>query len=219
MKSKIKKIIDKKIYSKYNTLVFVSKDNKEKFENLYSNMVGVQKEVIYNYIDSNKIIEKSQKEQEIKYESDKINFLCVSRLVKQKGIDRLIKIHTDLSKKYHNVNFYVIGDGPEKSKLQELIKKNDIEGSFYLLGKKENPYPYMKNTNYLCLLSYYEGYGMVLEEAKILNKPIIITNTAAREAIEGYKNSIILENDEKSIFDGLAKIIEKGIKQEIDENQ
>ena len=47
----------------------------------------------------------------------------------------------------------------------------------------------------------------VLEEAKILNKPIIITDTAAREAVNKYGKSIVLENDEEKIYDGLKQII------------
>lgn len=51
--------------------------------------------------------------------------------------------------------------------------------------------------DYFCLFSYFEGYGMVLEEAKILNKPILITDTAAREAIIDYPNSSIFPNTEE----------------------
>lgn len=57
------------------------------------------------------------------------------------------------------------------------------------------------------MLSEFEGYGMVLEEAKILNKPIIITNTAAREAVENYSKSLIVENNEQSIYLELKDII------------
>ncbi len=87
---------------------------------------------------------------------------------------------------------------------------NKVEKTFNLLGKKENPYPYIKNADYFCLLSYFEGYGMVLEEAKILGKSIIITDTAAREAVKGYKNSLILDNNEDAIYEGLKKIIMNG---------
>ena len=48
---------------------------------------------------------------------------------------------------------------------------------------------------------------MVLEEAKILNKPIIITNTAARECVENYSKALILENSEDEIYDGLYKLL------------
>ncbi len=77
-----------------------------------------------------------------------------------------------------------------------------------LLGGKENPYPYIKNCDYFCLPSYYEGYGMVLEEAKILNKPIILTDTAARECAKGYNKAIVVENT----FEGLVNGIEKELK-------
>ena len=89
-----------------------------------------------------------------------------------------------------------------------MIKEHDVSNTFHLLGKKENPYPYIKNADYFCLLSNFEGYGMVLEEAKILGKSIIITNTAAREAVEKYEDSVIIENNEEKIYEELEKIIE-----------
>ena len=140
-------------------------------------------------------------------QSDEKIFVTVCRLVKQKALDRLIKIHSKLIKNGYMHKFYIIGDGPEKEKLKKLIEQENVKETFILLGKKENPYPYIKQADYFCLLSYYEGYGMVLEEAKILNKKIIITNTAARECLEGYKKSIILDNTDEGIYNGLLKII------------
>ena len=217
IKAKLKKNIDKKVYSKYETLIFVSRDNLEKFEKIYSDLKLINKKVIYNYIDKESILKKAEGEQEISFAKNTINFVTVARLVSQKGIDRLVNVHSKLIKEGLNNNFYVIGDGPEKEKIQEMIKENKVEATFHLLGKKENPYPYIKNADYFCLLSRFEGYGMVLEEAKILDKPIIITNTAAREAVEGYKSSKILGNTQEEIYEGLKKIIldkkiEKNIK-------
>ena len=48
---------------------------------------------------------------------------------------------------------------------------------------------------------------MVLEEAKIMDKPIIITNTAAREAVNSYPKAIVLENSKQGIYEGLKKIV------------
>mgnify|MGYP000307212184 CR=1 FL=1 len=110
-------------------------------------------------------------------------------------------------KENSKIHIYVIGDGPLKEKLQKQIIDFNVEEKFTLLGAKKNPYPYIKNANYFCLLSEFEGYGMVLEEAKILNKPIIITNTAARECIENYPKALILENSEDEIYDGLYKLL------------
>lgn len=214
IKSKIKKKLDKKIYSKYQTLVFVSRDNLKKFRTVYSEIRNkylepVKKEVIYNYIDRESVIKKAEEKQEMEFKTDILNFVTVARLVEQKAIDRLVEVHSKLIKKGYYHNFYVIGDGVERKKIEELIKKENVENTFHLLGKKENPYPYIKNADYFCLLSQFEGYGMVLEEAKILNKPILITDTAAREAVEKYENSKIFENTKKGIYDGMKEIIRK----------
>lgn len=212
LKSKLKKILDKKIYSKYDTIVFVSEDNLKKFNKEYKDIRNkylepIKKEVIYNYIDKENIIKKAEEKNDIVFNKDRINFVTVARLVEQKGIDRLIEIHSRLIKNGLKHNFYIIGDGPEKEKLEILIKKQKIEETFKLLGKKENPYPYIKKADYFCLLSRFEGYGMVLEEAKILDKPIIITDTAAREAVENYENARIFNNTEDGIYNGLKNII------------
>ena len=106
---------------------------------------------------------------------------------------------------------YIVGDGPNKSILKRTIEKYNEKENFFLLGQKENPYPYIKNADYFCLLSYYEGYGMVIDEAKILNKKIIITNTAAKEGIANYDQSYVLENNEKGIYEGLKKILSSDI--------
>lgn len=212
LKSKLKKMLDKKIYSKYDTIVFVSEDNLKKFNKEYKDIRNkylepIKKEVIYNYIDKENIIKKAEEKNDIVFNKDRINFVTVARLVEQKGIDRLIEIHSRLIKNGLKHNFYIIGDGPEKEKLEILIKKQKIEETFKLLGKKENPYPYIKKADYFCLLSRFEGYGMVLEEAKILDKPIIITDTAAREAVENYENARIFKNTEDGIYNGLKNII------------
>ena len=212
LKSTLKKKVDKKMYSKYNTLVFVSKDNLKKFNEEYKDIRNkylepIKKEVIYNYIDKENIIKKAEEKMDVELNKDILNFITVARLVEQKGIDRLIEVHKKLIENSLNHNFYIIGDGPEKERLQELIEKYKIENTFKLLGKKENPYPYIKNADYFCLLSRFEGYGMVLEEAKILDKPIIITDTAAREAVEKYDNATILDNTEDGIYKGLKDTI------------
>lgn len=205
LKAKIKRMVDKKIYNKYDKLVFVSNDNVKKFEETYNNKIP--KKVIYNYINSDNVISKAKENIEIEFDDTIINFVTVARLVEQKALDRLINIHTKLIKEGYKHNFYIIGEGPEKEKLEKMIDENDTKETFKLLGKKENPYPYIKNADYFCLLSYFEGYPMVVEEAKILNKQILITNTASREVVRDYYNSKIFDNTEEKIYEGLKDVI------------
>lgn len=205
LKAKIKKIINKKIYNKYDNLVFISQSALDNFNNTFN--INVEKHVINNYININNILELSNEEIDFKYDKNTINFLSVCRLVKPKAINRLIKIHSKLLAEGYYHKFYIIGDGPEKENLKNMIKKLNVENTFFLLGEKKNPYPYIKKCDHFCLLSYYEGYGIVVEEAKALQKQIIITNTASKEALTDYENKIILENNENDIYTGLKNII------------
>lgn len=210
LKSKIKKIYNKKIYSKYQRLVFVSKHNLQKFEECYK--LNVPKEVVHNYLNKQNVIEKAKESVQNFQNENTINFLTVARLVNQKAIGRLISVHEKLIKNGYNHKFYVVGDGPLRNELEQKIKDLNLGETFILLGQKENPYPYIKQTDYFCLLSYYEGLPMVLLEAKQLNKYIIITDTASREALEGYENKLIVENSENGIYEGLKNVIENQYK-------
>lgn len=218
LKAKIKMKIDKKIYEKYDEIVFVSNENKEDFEKTYGKLRKkkdsdgcIKTDVIRNYINYQSVLEKSEQEPEIKFNNNCINLVSVCRLVEQKALDRFIKIHSMLEKDGIHSKVYIVGDGPNKSILKRTIEKYNEKENFFLLGQKENPYPYIKNADYFCLLSYYEGYGMVIDEAKILNKKIIITNTAAKEGIANYDQSYVLENNEKGIYEGLKKILSSDI--------
>ena len=205
IKSKIKLKLDKKNYSKYSNIVFVSEDNKMNFEDIYN--IDIEKTVVFNYISENRILEKAETEFENCFDKKVINFLTVARLTEQKALDRLIKAHAKLIEENHIHNFYIIGDGPEKNSLINLIKEYNVENTFKLLGARENPYPYIKNCDVFALLSYYEGLPITLLEAKILKKPILITDTASREAVLGYNKVCITENTDEGVYNGIIKTV------------
>lgn len=203
----VKKWLEKNSYRAYEKLIFVSQDNLKSFEKCFT--ILVPKQVIYNYIDGNNVQEKAKETLPISWNPKRIHFVTVARLVEQKGIDRWIRVHSKLKQEGKNFVVHIIGDGPLKQKLEEQIKQEGIQDSFELLGKQKNPYPYIKMADYFCLFSYFEGYGMVLEEAKILNKSILITDTAAREAVSDYEKAKIFPNTEEEILQGLREITQK----------
>ena len=207
-KSIIKKIIDKWVYKKYDEIIFVSEQNKKSFENVYGKIS--KREIIYNYINKERVLvlAKENYDKSIKNSENEKSFLTVSRLVKQKAIDRLIRVHKRLIDAGLNHKIYVIGDGEEWNNLNMLAKKLNVEKSFIFLGKRVNPFPYIKQADYFILASYFEGYGMVIEEAKILNKSIIVTDTAAKEAVRNYDKKIVIENNEDAIFDEMRNVLQ-----------
>lgn len=206
-KASLKQRMNEKIYNKYNELVFVSQDNLNKFNEFFPHN-KVNKQVIYNYLDYDLVNKKA-----IAFKTDEIKskyptFVQVSRLVEQKAVDRLVDVHSKLIKEGYKHTIYVIGDGELKDNIQKKINELNVNETFILLGKKENPYPYIKIADYFILTSYYEGYPMVLLEAKALNKYIMITDSAARETLINYDNKLIINNDEEGIFNGLKDLIE-----------
>lgn len=217
IKARIKLIVDKKIYKKYDEIIFVSEENRKDFQKIYGN--SVKTKVIRNYLDYSSVIKKANEPVIMPLDSNDINLVTVSRLVDQKAIDRFIKVHSQLEKNGLHSKVFVVGDGPNREQLQKQIEDLNETENFFLLGPKENPYPYIKNADYMCLLSYYEGYGMVLDEAKILGKRIIITDTAARESVEDYERADILQNTEKGILEGLTKILNRDISNGKDPNE
>lgn len=212
-KAKLKKQRNKKAYQAYQKLIFVSQDNLEAFEKCFPQN-KVSKQVIYNYVDGATIQKKAKEKIKLPFSKKETNFLSVSRLTEQKALGRLIDVHDRLIKDGFQHHIYVLGDGPLRKELEEKIHTLKLETTFHLLGATDNPYPYMKATDYMILLSYYEGYPMVLLEGKVLNKNIIITDTAAREVLKGYDLGTIIPNNEKGIYEGMRQIIKNPSKKE-----
>lgn len=224
IKSKIKRILDRNVYEKYDTLAFVSIDNLDKFNKVYDDMDLPHETVINNYINSERILKLAaqdlpEEDKEL-FKTTEPTFIQVSRLVEQKAVDRLIKVHAKLVKSGFKHRIIVIGDGPLKEKLEKQIQEEGVSDTFKLIGARENPYPYVKKADYFCLFSNFEGYPMVIEEAKILKKYILATNTATREALINYPEyNQIIDNNEEGIEKAIKFAIENKKKIQKLENQ
>lgn len=207
LKATQKARLNKKVYDVYDEIVFVSKDNLDKFEECYPNNKS-KKRVIYNYIDADVVLKKCANKEAKEIKKDLPSFVQVSRLTDQKAVSRLIDVHKKLIDEHYMHRVYIVGDGPLKEELSNKIKDLKVDDTFILLGGKTNPYPYIKSADFFLLASYYEGYPMVLLEAKVLNKRILITDTAAREVLINYSNSLIVTNDKAGIYEGMKEFIQ-----------
>lgn len=209
IKGKLKIKRNQKDYQKYQTLVFVNELNLNAFSEIYK--TNNQKMVIQNYVDVDRIQRLADEKIPEKIKKDVPIFVTVARLVYAKRIDRLIEAHAKLIKDGYFHKCYVIGDGVEKEQLSHLIQNYHVEDSFFLLGRKENPYPYMKLADYFLLPSLYEGSPIVLYEAMLLGKSILITDNDSKEVIKDYSNKMICENSLEGIIEGMKKVMEEGI--------
>lgn len=137
---------------------------------------------------------------------ESFHLLSVGRLSYVKGFDMAVSALRLLHDKgFTNIKWFVVGYGGYEEELKKIIAGNNLTESFILLGKKTNPYPYMKACDLYVQPSRYEGKAVTVTEAKIVGKPILITNypTAKSQITDGI-DGIICELS----VEGLATEIE-----------
>ena len=195
------------ILPKFDRIIAVSEGIKESFYNIYK-IEDIK--VIENYIDTNKIINKS-KEKGLELNKDNINFVSVGRLHYIKGYDRLIKVLGELKQEKElpdNFKLRIYGDGPTKFELENLIKLYHLSKNIMLMGKTTNPYKEIKNNDLFILPSYYEAFGLVIIEAMTLKVPVLAcSNAATSKLIKNKVNGLIVENNNDALKEGLKYLI------------
>jgi len=205
-----------KTFSKYDVVFTVSKVLKEELHRL---LPKSKIEQIKFYIDSKELITKSQQLDGFKKNGEDV-LLSVGRLDRTKGFDITIKACRILVDKGYNIKWYIVGDGIEKKNLISLIKENNIENRFFLLGSKENPYPFFKSCDIYVQSSLKEAYCLTLTEAKIFNKPIVTTVfSGTYEQIKDNETGIIVETTPESIAAGVQKLLDnKDLREKLSNN-
>lgn len=103
-------------------------------------------------------------------------FLSIGRFCYAKNFDNIPEICSRLIQLGINVKWYIIGFGSDEDLIKQKIKQWNMERHVIILGKKENPYPYIKDCDLYVQPSRYEGKSVTVREAQILAKPVVITN-------------------------------------------
>lgn len=141
--------------------------------------------------------------------ANKVIILSIGRLNYQKGFDIAIKIAAEMKKRGLQFVWYIIGKGTEQEHLTELINQFGLKEEFVLLGIRENPYPYIKNADIIAQPSRYEGKSVVIDEAKILHKPIVVSDYATvRDQITNENEGIISKLEVENFAEALEKLIQ-----------
>ncbi len=131
--------------------------------------------------------------------------ISVGRLVKRKGIDFAIET---LVKLPENIDLLVIGDGPEKSNLENLAKDLGVKKRIHFLGQlsNEKKFQYLSNSDLFFLSSVHEGFGIVLQEAMQVGLPIIATNNGGQVDIV-QKEFLVKYGDVNSASNKIKNLI------------
>ena len=166
---------------KYDKIIAICKEMKEEIKELYPSL-SHKIEYIYNPLDCNNIIEQGNEniEKMTSYEKELIEsdyFLAVSRLdTVPKDFETLIEGYSILKNNNVKERLYIIGEGNGRVKIEKMIEEKKLGEDVILLGEKKNPYVWMKHSKLFIHSSKYEGFGVVLLEALMMDKFIVSSN-------------------------------------------
>ena len=170
---------------------------------------GVKKEnifVSYGGIDLKTInsIPKQKKEYDLIY---------VGRLNHQKNVQLLIHTTAILKKEFPKIKVCIIGDGPNRQKLENLTKELNLQDNIQFKGflkDKKEIYKALKSSKIFILPSLLEGFGIVVIEANACSLPTIVIKNkwnASRELIQEGKNGFISENNSKILAKKITQML------------
>jgi glycosyltransferase involved in cell wall biosynthesis len=201
--------LDIKMWDKFDYIVAVSEACKEAFINKYKELT--KKVVVIENINSPEFIKTMAEHSDDNplLEDKRFKIVTVARLSHAKGIDNAVRALKLLKDKgYNDLAWYVIGYGGDELKIKILINDLGLEGSFFLLGKKTNPYPYIKESDMYVQPSRYEGKAVTVTEAQILEKPVLITNyTTASSQINNGIDGVICDLSVEGIANGVESLV------------
>ena len=148
-----------------------------------------------------KDIQKQKRETEVKF--DKEYFVSIGRFTKQKNYTFLLKGLNEFYKnKDANFLFLIVGEGEEKSELNNFIVKNSLSSFIKILDYKNNIFPLLNNAKALISTSLYEDPGFTLIEAGYLNIPVISSDcpNGPKEILDNGNNGYIFESENLTSF-------------------
>ena len=124
-----------------------------------------------------------------------------------KRLDRVIRICKLLKEKEFSFVWTVVGDGPDYENVRQQISAEGLTNELRLIGKKLNPLPYVKDADVFILTSQYEGKPVAVEEAKVLHKPIIVTEyTSAKNQVPKDMGAVV-SNEDGILEEEIVKIV------------
>lgn len=201
----------------YDKIVAICDEMKEELISIYPYLKDKVVR-IYNPFNFERIEKLSEDRSELKDEDLELlneNYIiAISRLDNvQKDYPTLLKAMEILKNRKINEKLFIVGDGPSKNEIEEEIKKLGLEDNVKLLGKRKNPYIWLKKSDFFVHSSKYEGLPTVLIEALICNKFIISSNcpTGPKEILANESCGKLFEVGN---YKELANLLEKYISNE-----
>ena len=199
-----------KVWQKYDYVASISGDVTNTFLQVFPSLapkiVEIENTLSPTFV--RKRAELQNVDKEIRHEGT-ITLLSVGRFSDAKNYDNVPDICKRLINKTKlNIRWYIIGYGGDEALIRQKNKEAGMEEHVILLGKRSNPYPYIKACDIYVQPSRYEGKSVTVREAQMLCKPVVVTNyPTAPSQIRSGIDGVIVPMDNEGCAHGLAEVI------------
>jgi len=204
-------VVYEKYFSSCDRVITVSKEIEASLKHALPR-IAPKVLTVENVIDKNEILTSSETPADFGDDFSGIRILTVGRICSQKGYDLALPAIAKLRREGYHIRWYILGKGEreEEEALRTLIHAYGAEDDVRLLGVRKNPYPYIKSADIYMQPSRHEGKPISVEEAKILCKPILVTDyTSACEQLEHGRLGMITDVSEEGIYGGLKELLDR----------
>ncbi|XHU85378.1 glycosyltransferase [Peribacillus muralis] len=203
-------------YDQYDKIVAVSESTKEIFNETFDQYTN-NTHVIYDINNADFIMKMADIGTSYNDKYDGIRILTIGRLNHQKGYDIAIAACKKLKEEGLDFRWYVLGKGPLREDIEKQIERDGLMDHFKLLGVEANPYPFIKDADIYVQTSRFEGFGLAIAEARMLNVPVVTTRfDAVYNQMVDEKNGLVVDMNANGVSEGIMRLInEEDIKEKI----
>lgn len=195
---------EESVYRNLKSVVCVSEYTRSSFVKIYPSM-NDKTYAIYNIIDDKMMMEKSREDIRVPYDNEYFSIVSVGRIDPVKRLSIIPELACKVENAGCKIRWYIIGprggDPTEYYNLKKYIHKYQVERTVVLLGEKTNPYPFIKQANLLVNTSISEACPYVINEAKILQTPVVCTDFGSAKEF--------IENGETGYYEPIEKIADR----------
>ena len=195
------------MWSGYDYICGISDQASNAFKSVFPELADKVR-TIENILPAKLITEQSTEPQSEIKSGYSINLLSVGRFCDAKNFDNVPDICRRIIDSGLNVKWYLIGYGGDENLIRQKIAESGMEDYVIILGKKENPYPYMRACDLYVQPSRYEGKAVTVREAQMLGKPVVITKYATSASqLEDGVDGVIVPMDNIGCAKGTADLL------------
>ena len=198
---------DEKVWNCFDQIVGVSEDVCKTFASVYPRLAD-KLVVVENILPESLVRAQAEEFDPPEFDKTKKTILSVGRVSHAKGFElaaQSAKLMRDGGKDF---KWYIIGYGPEEALLRNEIERLAVGDVFVFLGKRANPYPYMKACDIYAQPSRYEGKAVTVREAQMLTKPVLITAyETALSQVENGVDGVICPQGVENVAQALTALL------------